>query len=372
MDRARIDVIERLYAAVCEDSQWEPALQALSHFVGGAGVVHMASNPARGIVTAAEAVGVQPGQVRQFQEHFADKEIRLAPALRYAVGVPIIDWEMLSTDVLRRSVIFNEFLVPNGIPHLLGVWLQKAPTVSASLSFQGTGARGPFTVEDAERLRSVVPHLLRAYEARRLLTAARVTRFAYRHLLDGLPFGVILLDGAMRVIDATAPAERVLQENSALGYFEGRIRAIHLAEHKLLSGALEAVCKGITSSVGATIRLRQSSRERLTLTIVPVPKGATPMMGGCCRCMVLVYDPRTKVRVQASVLQSVFALTHAEALLAVELARSPTLRDAATAVGRTYNTCKTQVRSIYTKMQVNSQLELAQKIVLTSIANSVG
>jgi len=372
MDQARMDVIEKLYASVCDDQQWEPALRTLLAFVGGEGVAHMASNPSRNIITAAEAVAVPPTQLEQFQTHFADKEIRLAPAVAYGVGVPLIDWRhLVPVDQLRRSVIFNEFLVPNDIPYILGIWVKKTPTASASLSFQGSTKRGPFTDADAERLRNVVPHLLRAYEARQLLKSARATRFAYARLLDALPFGVILLDSGSRVIDLTAPAERVLRENFALGFFEGRLRAIDSTEQRLLSNAIDTVCRNTLASAGATIHLRRGCREQLTLMVVPVPRDTPAMLEVSARCMVILIDPRIRLRAQAVVLQRAFSLSHAEAWLAVEMFRSPTLRDAAIALGRSYNTCKTQMKSIYAKMQVKSQVELTQKIMIAAIANSV-
>jgi DNA-binding CsgD family transcriptional regulator len=370
MAQSRIDVIERLYSSVCEEHHWERALQALSTFVGGTAVVHMASNPVRKIVTAAEAVGAPEGQAAHFQAHYADKEIRLAPAMRHAVGIPLIDWQLLPMERIRSSVIYHEFLIPNDIPYLLAVWLRKGPTESASLSFHGRLKRGPFTELDADRLRSVIPHLLRAYEARQLLANARATRFAFRHILDGLPFGVILLDALTRVIDATAPAERVLRENHTLGYSEGRIRAINPADQKSLAGAIEAVCKAEGTSAGATIRLRNNTRECLTLMVIPLPTDRLPVMASNARCMVIVIDPRTKLQAHAAWLQGAFELTHAEAVLAVVLFRSPNLREASRALGRTYNTCKTQLKSIYAKVHVKSQVELAQKIMLVTLANS--
>jgi hypothetical protein len=285
--------------------------------------------------------------------------------------VPLIDWRhLVPIDQLRRSVIFNEFLVPNDIPHLLGIWLKKTTTASASLSFQGSAKRGPFTEADAVRLQTIAPHLLRAYEARQLLKTARATRFAYGHVLDALPFGLILLDTGSRVIDLTAPAERVLKENFALGFFEGRLRAIDPTEHKLLSSAVASVCRNSSISVGVTLHLRPSQHEQLTLMVMPVPREATLGFGASARCMVIVLDPRLKLRANASVLRRVFGLSHSEAVLAVEMFRSPTLRDASLALGRSYNTCKSQMKSIYAKMQVKSQIELAQKIMVAAIVNS--
>jgi DNA-binding CsgD family transcriptional regulator len=372
MAQSHINLIELLYSSVCEEHHWEPALQALSTFVGGTAVVHMASNPARRIVTAAESIGAPEGQAAQFQAHYADKEIRLAPAMRYGVGIPLIDWQLLPMERIRSSVIYHEFLLPNDIPYLLAVWVRKGATESASLSFHGTKKRGPFTQLDADRLRSVIPHLLRVYEARQLLAKARATRFAYRHILDGLPFGVILLDALTRVIDATSPAERVLRENQTLGVFEGRIRARDPADQKILAGAIEAVCKTEETRAGATIRLRHNTRERLTLMVIPVPTDRLALMASSARCMVLVVDPRTKLQAHAAVLQKAFELTPAEAVLAAVLFRSPTLREASLTLGRTYNTCKTQLKSIYAKVQVSSQLELAQKIMLVTLASSPG
>ena len=370
MEQSRLNLIERLYHTLGDEKAWAPALQELSAFVGGHAVFHMASNPARNVITAADAVGVSAEMVREFEMHYAEKEIRIAPAIRYGVGVPLFDWQLVPLDEIRRSELYNAFLVPHDVPYLMGAWLKKTPTNCASFSFQRHLRAGPFTHLEADRFLSIAPHLLRVYEARQLLAQARATRFAYRELLDSLPFGIILLDRDGRMLDATTLAEQVLRENTLLGCLDGRVRAIHQSEHLLLEGAIDTICKSNGSTMSATVHLRSRGQRCLTVFVLPVPRYSLGVLETHARCMLLILDSRVKLRARVETVRQALELTHAEAALAVELFRSPTLRDAAPALGRSYNTCKTQLKSIYAKLHVNSHVELAHKIMLVMLANS--
>lgn len=372
MEQLRISVIERIYASVCDEREWDPALQELSRFAGGVAVFHIVSDSARSSITSSEAVGLPTALVRDFRLHYAHQEIRIAPAAPYGVGVPLLDWQLLSLERIRRSAIYNEFLVPNDIPYLMAVWLKKGRTAAASLSFQRTIKQGPFTHADSQRFSTVIPHLLRAYEVRRLLMTARATQFAHRQVLDGLPFGVILLDESARLIEATRPAEHILRENRLLGYAKGGIHAMNPAQHHLLARAIDKVCRGSCSTASATIELRRTSDETLTIIVMPLPRTGIYVSSEAARCMLLVLDPRSRVQAHVSTVQCSLQLTRAEATLAVEMFRSPTLRDAAQKLGRSYNTCKTQLKSVYAKAEVRSQVELAQKIMLVSLTSSAG
>ena len=65
--------------------------------------------------------------------------------------------------------------------------------------------------------------------------------------------------------------------------------------------------------------------------------------------------------------QAVMGLTRSEAALARELFVGKSLREAAQHLGRSVNTCKAQLKSIYTKTGCHTHVDLVKSLVMTAL-----
>jgi DNA-binding CsgD family transcriptional regulator len=90
----------------------------------------------------------------------------------------------------------------------------------------------------------------------------------------------------------------------------------------------------------------------------PLPEGAaSPSVA------VLVRGPRRHAGIPASLLMDVFGLTPREAEIAARLAQGDMLNDIAAGLAIRYTTARVHLRSIFTKVQVNSQAQLVAMLV---------
>ena len=84
---------------------------------------------------------------------------------------------------------------------------------------------------------------------------------------------------------------------------------------------------------------------------------------GLIACM--IHDPEQAVAPSADSIRRFFRLTPAETNLAVALLRRHRLPEAAESLGISVNTARTQLKSIFHKLGVNSQPALMQRLTRT-------
>jgi DNA-binding NarL/FixJ family response regulator len=366
-------VVEGLYSSVMEESKWLEAMRGLIRHVGGNAAYRMVSDPRTAQVIETEPFDVDPEFNRLFEAHYTAKDVRIPAALDQNVGTPLLDYQLLDLSQLRRSEIYNDLLVPFDMPYLMGLWMRKSPTQFVSFSIESSLKHGPFHGESVERLRRVIPHLLRVSQARDLLARARLYQHHFRQMLDTLPFGLIMLDERGHVIEVSRLAEEVLSDGATLHYRQRVLHALNATDDGKLQQAIGAVSrKGIRGAGGSTLTLRRITHA-LPLTVIVLPAIIPELLATYPRptAMLLLLDPERKVQSTIEIMQRALMLSHAESTLALALFNGFSLREAAARLGRSYNTCKTQMKSIYAKTGCASHIDLAKKIMQVSFVSDV-
>lgn len=363
-------IVGLLYDSVIDDGPWLTALQGVVNFTGGSGLAHVVADPRSQSVTSVQAVSVDPLFSKRYVEHYASKEVRLPPALTYDVGTVLTEGMLIEKRELERSEIYQDFLLPSSVPHFMFAWLRKQPHQFQTISIQGTKRHGAFQKDAMARYSLVMPHLVRALRLRDRLILARQTENAHHALFESLPFGVVLFDETERVIHASLAAETLLRTADGLYYSKGRIRARNLADDQRLQQVLYAVChsRATRTIAGDTVIVRRSNILRpLVANVFPVNALEHATLSSIPAGLMLIVDPEQSPRPRESVIQRAFVLTRAEATLANTLFEGATLRDAARALNRSINTCKSQLKSIFAKTGCGSQVQLAKKLLLVAI-----
>lgn len=365
-----LGTLDSLYASVLEDDAWGEGLTRLARLVGGSGAFIMEADPRTTVVVGTEAYDVDREAIDVFMRDYASKDIRIPAALSRPVGELLLDRSLITYDALRKSEIYNDFLLQFDVPYLMGLWLRKAPDSFVSLSLEAGLKRGPFTGEEVERFRLVIPHLMRVAQIRRMLDQARVNNYVSQKVLETVPFGILMLDAAGDITGSTGIAEEILKEGKALKYSRQRLRAVNGEDDAKLQAAIHSVTRAARGEgVGTTVVARRAFGA-LPLTLAVLPIRTPDLLDSFSRpvCLVLVIDPDRKVHAQCDAIQRSLGLSPAESRLALAVFHGLSIQQAARSLGRSYNTCKTQAKTIYAKTGCASQAELVKKIMLVCFA----
>ena len=362
------DLIGLLYDSVLDDRSWTSALEALVRFTGGTGAGEVIADPEAGTITQCATLNIAPEFKDLYLGYYASKEVRLPPAVGYGVGTVMTEGMLLERRELQASEIYNDLLRPFEVPHFMFAWLRKAEKKVQTLAIEGTIAHGAFDDPAVGRLAAVMPHLIRTVRMREHMIAARNAQHVCREVLETLPFGIAVLDETARVIELTTMAESVVL-GRALTLRQRRIHATDPDDDNELQAVLRSAitpAPGRPVSAG-TVAVRRFNASALKVTVTPI--SAVQFLSVVARpsALVIVVDPDKAPAPESALVQAVMGLTKSEAALAHALFAGKSLRDAARDLGRSVNTCKAQLKSIYAKTGCHTHVELAKSLVMAAL-----
>lgn len=364
-----LSVIDHLYGSILDDAEFPVALETMVHFIGAKGAYWIMTNPATGEFIRTLGVGMDPIIERQYNEYYGARDLRLKPALEVPIGEAFTEVSLVDAETYRSSEVFGELLQPHDVPHMMGMWAAKSPTVLGALTLQRGQRQGSFNRDDLNRLTLIAPHIVRALQIRGLVEPLRQRRQVYLSILDHMPFGTLYLDERGKILDASVPAQDLLRESDGLNVRYGRLAAQFSADDAALQRAIRSASRSSNGNAvtGRAIQVqRRKSSRPLTLSIVPL-RSPHLFMSMPPACLVLIHDPDATTTLSVATIQQALDLSRAEAELACVLFKGVSLKEAAQQLDVSVNTCKTQLKSIYAKTGCRSHVDLARTVVVAGI-----
>ena len=369
-------LVDQLYEAAIDDAALPGALISLADFNGARATCHVTADRRTGAVLSANLINFDPDYQRRYVAYYGAKDLRIPPTLAVPVGETITEHKFLAPSALARSEIYNDFLLPSDIPHIMAIWVEKTQHRLEAVSLQRSHQQGRFLAQDEERYRDVIPHVVRALGVRRRLQAAQHRNAVTVDLIDRLPFGVVFLDGLARVLHASVIARALLRSNVGLQVSNGEIHATYKQDDTQLQRAIQQTLRSrrIGCPPGATVSLSASTGlgagRTLCVAVVPVRTATSELQYDSC--LLLVFDPALETMGAEAAIGETLKVTPSEARLACVLLKGGTLREAADHLHLSVNTCKAQLKSIYTKTGCRSHVELAKLVLFASIGRASG
>jgi DNA-binding CsgD family transcriptional regulator len=370
--RQLLDVVDRLYASVLDDSIFPVALSAVADYAGARGTFWLHADRASGRVTESLGVGTDPAVQLEYDQHYGALDVRIPPSLDAPLGHLVTEDSFLERADFQRSEIYNDFLVPHDIPHILAVWASKTPTGVAAVSLQRNRRQGRFTDVDKRRLAPVIPHLLRSLQMRSLVEPLRQQHGAFLSAIDRMPFGVIFIDASGLVSDVSGPAQRILQGASGLTVKHKKLSAQNASDdaalQRLIRTSIRVKPSESVESRVCTVRTLNAQRP-LKIFVIPLRQTAAAfaLTQGCA---VVVFGLAGSSRPDMVSVARSMGLTHSEASLACALFSGLTLIEAANQLGLSLNTCKSQLKAIYIKTDCRSHVDLAKAMFAACLIRS--
>lgn len=225
---------------------------------------------------------------------------------------------------------------------LVGLGLQRA-------------LRAPgFDTEEVGRLEDLLPHLRRMTDARAMVRSAEAREREAEAVLDRLATGAMLVDACGRIVLANAAAREMLDQRDGMAACGGVLSAVDPATAARLTAALTQATTRLGRFGGAVPVGRPSGGRAYRLVLTPHrPPGSDRTLA-----LVLIDDPERATPDMASILADLFALTPAEADLAVRLLNGASVEEASEARGVRVSTGRTQLKHLLEKTETRRQGEM--------------
>ncbi len=360
--------LDAIYAAVDDHDRLATLTSELAKAAGCSSVELATGLPSHSSVPFSIRHGIPDAAWASYLDHYW----RMDPFLKLLAerGPPPLFELEPSTAVLdlehhQRSAFFGEYLQQlgdGGVLHTAAADLTLTDGVRSFIGLYRDRRRGPFEGEELRQVNAWLPHLAQVIRLSSTLARCRSQLDAVRGVLALLPRAVLLLDASLRLEWANPAAQALCDRHPSLVVVHGGARGRLGAP---LAAAAESVRRSDGELVLPATVTTPSGRLRFILCA-----GSRSPAAALGRSVVVFADDGTEASVSPTLMTRHFGVTSAEARVVVGLAGGRPLTQVATSLGIGHETARSQLKSVFRRLQVGSQAELLTQ-VFTALATSI-
>lgn len=340
-----------------QPERWEEALAALAEACG-AGSGQLIVRREDGSIPRHWLTGVREDFAAQVEAFgLADPGVNPRAELGLAAAPmrAVLDQDFVSADARKSIPIYAEMFEPFGVAFNCQAVLMRRGDALVRTSVSRSSAQGAFDAESVRAFTALTPALqalvrLHAALASEKLASVLVT-------LEACAAAALVVDGEARILGVSRNAEALL-ERGLIRVKNGRPALAAAADDDTfaarLDEAIECSRAGLACDA-APMRVRVSCAEALTLECFALPAERDAFGLGPAALVIVRCAP-------ASVSAMLSTLTEAEAQIAARLAEGESVAAIAEARGVSRETVRSQVKSIFAKLNVGRQAELVSLI----------
>jgi len=362
-------LLEDIYGGPLETPPWKTFLEQLREKLNASFVTLILRPPStekHGIMVVAGPTTVD------IKAQYDSKYFAFNPFVNLPHDHVQVASELLGEKVWLDSVLYREYFKPNDILHMMGADLQpSAKGEDCRIRVTRSHSQAPFGVRDKALLALVLPHLKRSVKLFAYLDQIEIQKKLFANTIDRMQVGSIMIDKSGVILSINKLAQAVFDAKDGVRLLGGAIRADYPEENvqlqKLISEALASKPSDPPALIEAIAISRPSGRSKLTVLVHIVPGGDWSEAWSPPKIAVFLRDPEQQAQSSIEVIQQLFDLTHAEAILSLHMANGMTLDEAAEKLSIRRNTARAHLRAIFSKTYVTRQSTLV-RLILNSVA----
>ena len=190
-----LHLVGSIYDAAADASRWPDFLMRFQAVLSSRNTALMYATPNEVVV---QATGADQADIRKYHQYPCPWLDRLVAA-NWQTGGADASHHLIDDRELRKTECFSEFLGPRQFHYGLGAAIAAGnePAVFVTLR---EAAKGPYSDDDLAVLRTLLPHMSRAFQLYGRVAALESDRRALASALDRLGTGLVLLDEASRIL----------------------------------------------------------------------------------------------------------------------------------------------------------------------------
>ncbi len=272
---------------------------------------------------------------------------------------------LYTAEELKTSRAYNEWLRRVGAQQGVTARLDGPPGYTIAWASGDPVGAGGWAAPQLTLLKGLLPHIRQFVRVRQALVSAGALGVSVTDLLDNTRLGVIHLDRRGRVVEANDRARYILRHGDGLSDWNGQLRAYNPAARaqfaRLLAGALPS--SGTVAVSGSMTLPRAFGLLPFVVHVKPVPIFWMDFGAQRVAALVLIVEPGNRSRIDPGLVAETLGLSPAEGQIAVWVAEGRTVREIATATGRTETAIRYHLHQIFQKRGIARQADLIRLVL---------
>lgn len=287
------------------------------------------------------------------------------------IQTPKLDVTLLSSQDLKNNIptYYQFILKPADIGHISVADLYQDDNIRLGLAVHRSTSEAPFSDTEADVMRQIAPHVCRAAVIQREIAHARREAQQVKSLLHNVPVGMVVVDGSGRIRFSNLLADHILLRHKALSLNNGCLKLFSREYQRQFDRAIAELSRagGLRSSSALDetriISLSHPNYAYPLVLFLTLQQSETAGAEDTFDVVVRISDPGSITDISLAQLEDIFALSAAEAEVAVCLVNGLKLSDIAEYKGVSTETVRTQVKNIFHKLGVSKQQEVIRVIL---------
>jgi DNA-binding CsgD family transcriptional regulator/PAS domain-containing protein len=358
------DLVERIYAAAVDASQWQSALDEIVEVLHARRGVLMLFFAEREDFNVLRMSGWTPNEVELYFSRYASIDVWRMGAARWPEGKVGTDRDLCSREEAEASEAYREFYAPKGAAHGCGTSILAGPYGHSMLTIMRSLEDGPFEESELAILRGLTAHLKRAALLHSELGSLRTQLATFTSHLERSLHPFLLTDPELRVLYENARA----RELAALG----QVVIIESSRLRLASARLDRRLRQITVKMNGSCNHdlewlevpRGADQMPLRMLILKAQhSGAIPLGVSQPSFAIQIVDGDSGGALNPEVLERLFGFTPSEARVAAKLAVGRSLEEIAAETRTSVETVRTHLKRALSKTGTRRQGELISLIL---------
>lgn len=267
----------------------------------------------------------------------------------------LASWEIFDENKLVASEFYNDFARHFGIMRPLGMVVDVAPGMFASVSTNRLGVTKLLSDEDKPLIAELGAHLRGALKLFQHLRTRDQAGSINGDALDRFAFGALICDSESRILQINRAALAQAKERAGLRI--GGAREGIMAERPAETPRLRDLIRHAAGGRSGALRLTGAGPSRLAVLATPLltDDHAALADGRVLLCLSHLDGPPA---LSGNTLSEMFGLSPAQTVLCMRLACGSTFEEAATERGIAMSTARTHFKAILAKTETRNLRDL--------------
>lgn len=342
------ELVDDIYSAGLGEQDWDIVLDKLRVHTNARLVGLLSYDENTRLAAVNKAVGESPEFVNTCLQQYAEEFYLYDP------GAPVIgDWPtgrwyedslMLLPKQRNESIFHQEFLRPNGMNSISGLFVYRGREGSSFLSFLGGLDSEGFSQALRDEISRLAVHFNRAMRVHLQMDRLNQQQALTQSILEGFSFPLLVLDEHRRLQLANAAGHQLINSEPVLKFNNGRFAPDPCPDDAYWRAACK---KGV-------LVLNRPSGHSLPLSLSPIPVQSALAKGYPSKLILVTAMGLGSHDARVQRLQLVFDLTPTEAELAVLLAyRGMSPQECAESRSVSITTVRTHIQALLNKVNVS-------------------
>lgn len=358
--QAYSELLEVLYAAPLDETQWQRFLTHLCEITGSSLGFFLRNDSALGNRTLASGGGPVPSQVEQgFRAaHNYSDPFRRALLRNPRIGV-IEGEEIVPHDEFVATSLYRDLAAAGGMEYTTCLVLSVSTRTFEVLSLWRGPGRAVLEAEHKELLALLMPHLKNALRIRHALGLAEGRARTAEAMLNLSVTASILLNAEGRIVHMNEAAQQMVASADGLMVREERLVPVERAQQPEFSALVAECITAEPQHPGGALAVRRRSLKR-PLQLLITPCRVADKRRDSVRALVLATDPESTVEYPDAVLRRTYGLTPAETEVANAILTGFSLEEIAQLRGVSITTVRSQLKALMAKTETERQSDLVR------------